>query len=114
MAAAEPVVRTDASGAPIGGATSTYKNASGQVVTGACRLMGFSIRETAGAASDPAALVYLRDGTDATGTIKAVITLAPNESDRDWFGMDGVAFATGIYFHVSSGAVEASIWSAPA
>lgn len=95
-------------------ATSTFANASGQAVSGACRLKGFSVLESAGTVADPAAKVYLRDGTDATGTKKAIITLATNESDRDWFGDEGIAFATGIYVDVAVGAVEITVWSSAA
>lgn len=70
------------------------------------RLFGFSARESAGAT----AVFKLFDGTDATGTLLADVTLAANESVRDWFGDRGIAVATGIYLQRTSGACNVTIF----
>lgn len=64
----------------------------GAAVTGPCTLVGFSARETAGAAS---ADVTLRDGTDATGAIKAVLRLVANGSQAGT--LPPVDFTAGIF-----------------
>jgi len=66
--------------------------ADAQGVTGACTLVGFSARETAGAAT---ADIALRDGTDATGAIKGVIRLIANASQAAV--LPAVEFGTGIF-----------------
>ncbi|MGV4984519.1 hypothetical protein ACVB8X_13945 [Streptomyces sp. NRAIS4] len=63
-----------------------------QAVSGACTLVGFSARETGGTAS---ADVTLRDGTDATGAIKAIARLAANGSQVAM--VPPVDFVTGIF-----------------
>lgn len=63
-----------------------------QAVSGACTLVGFSARETGGTAS---ADVTLRDGTDASGPIKAIVRLVANGSQAA--ALPPVDFATGIF-----------------
>lgn len=63
-----------------------------QAVSGACTLVGFSARETGGTASGD---VTLRDGTDASGPIKAIVRLVANGSQAA--ALPPVDFATGIF-----------------
>ncbi|MCI3277521.1 hypothetical protein [Streptomyces cylindrosporus] len=66
--------------------------ADAQAVTGACTLVGFSARETGGTNS---ADVTFRDGTDASGAIKAIARLVANGSQAG--PLPPVDFATGIF-----------------
>lgn len=70
------------------------------------RLMGWSVRETAGAQ----ATVYLRDGTDSSGLIIAPIELAPNESTRDSYFPGGLSFVNGLFVDVVAGQVEGAVF----
>jgi hypothetical protein len=63
-----------------------------QASTGACTLVGFSARETVGSAS---ADVTLRDGTDTSGTVKAILRLAANGSQAAQ--IPPVDFSTGVF-----------------
>jgi len=69
-------------------------------------LRGFSVWETSGAAR---AEMVLRDGFSDTGQIVAVLSLAPGESQRDWFG-DGIAVSTGLYVDLVAGDVAGAVW----
>jgi hypothetical protein len=75
------------------------------VRTGISVYRGFVVRETAGAAAS--ARVY--DGTDNTGTLIDVISLAPNESAREYYGEGGLWCATGIYVDILAGTIEGSV-----
>lgn len=77
-----------------------------KAATSAGRLMGWSLRETAGAQ----ATVYLRDGLDDTGAIVAAIELAPNESTRDSYFPGGLSYGAGLYVDVAAGAVEGAVY----
>lgn len=68
-----------------------------------CALKGWSIAESTGAAG---ASFYLRDGIDATGPIVAIVKLAANESSREWFGLQGIQFKTGIFVDRLTGSSE--------
>jgi hypothetical protein len=70
---------------------------------GAGAYVGLSLAETSGVSS---AKVRLRDGIDDTGTVIDVVTLAPNESVRDWYGPQGKRFGVGLRLEVVSGSVE--------
>lgn len=67
------------------------------------RLMSFSCSESTGSAG---AKFYLRDGTDSTGTIVAIVTLAPGESVRDSFGPNGITLTAGLWLDRVSGTTE--------
>jgi hypothetical protein len=82
-------------------------NANRQMSAVDARLLGFSIRETTGAA---AATIELRAGTDATGDLIIPINLGAGESAREWYGPDGVAFTGGLYLVRVAGTVDGSIW----
>jgi DNA uptake protein ComE-like DNA-binding protein len=78
---------------------------SGAVTAVDGRLMGFSARETTGTAS---AFFRLRAGT-GTGTILATVSLAANESVRDWFAPNGIQATGGVYYELVSGAVAGGV-----
>lgn len=65
---------------------------------------GFSLRETAGAA----AVVRIYDNTAADGTLLDTISLAADESAREFYP-GGIKAVAGIYFSLVSGTVEGSI-----
>lgn len=79
---------------------------SQKVSTSKGRLVGFSLRETTGAAS---ATIYLRDGNDNSGDIIAAIQLAPGESAREYYQY-GLAFGYGVFLDVAAGAVEGAVY----
>jgi len=81
------------------------------LVGSACTLLGWSFAESAG--SPNTAKAYLRDGTDATGTIVATITLNPSESIRETGPASGIKCATGLYLDRVSGSCEVSAWYVP-
>lgn len=74
--------------------TSVKAAATGQ------RLMGYSLRENAGAAAS----VVLHNSTAANAPI-LYVTLLPGQSVSEWFGPTGKAAAAGIYLEVVSGTV---------
>jgi hypothetical protein len=76
------------------------------VSTSAGRLVGWALRETAGAT----ATAYLRDGVDAGGDIIVPISLSANESTRDVYIPGGLSFGRGLYLDVVTGSVEGSVW----
>ncbi len=69
-------------------------------------LFGHSFGETTTTAG---AHIIIRDGVDATGTIMAVIHLAPNESVRDYFS-DGLEFFKGCFVDVIDGSIQGAVW----
>jgi hypothetical protein len=81
------------------------------VLVAAGRLYGYSFRETTGAAE---ALIYIRDGDDATDPIVAVISLGPNESDAKWYGDKGIALTTGLFFDRAGGNTEGALYTGAA
>lgn len=70
-------------------------------------IMGWSLRETTGAAG---AVVDIFDGQDATGQILATLSLVASESTRDWLGPDGIETDIGVFVRVNSGAVSGAVW----
>jgi F0F1-type ATP synthase alpha subunit len=74
------------------------------VRTSAANYAGFSIRETAGAT----AVVVIYDNTSASGTVLEAISLAANESAREFYP-GGIWANTGIFVDVVSGAVAGSV-----
>lgn len=69
-------------------------------------LLGWSVRETAGAA----ATIIVYDGQDVSGVEIASIVLVAGESARDWFGPGGVSVGEqGLYVAVT-GSVAGSIY----
>lgn len=74
------------------------------------RLMGYSVRESA--ASAAVAAVSIKHGTTgAGGTYIARINLAADESERMWFGPDGIdVAASGISIDWEAGTVDVDLW----
>lgn len=74
------------------------------------RLMGYSVRESAGTAA-AAALSIKHGATGAGGTYVARINLAADESERMWFGPDGIdVAANGISIDWEAGTIDVDIW----
>jgi hypothetical protein len=108
---ADPLYRDPAFGdAPSPGAPPwinalTLPAASGNLIGGACRYFGFSLRETAGAA----ALINLYSGSGTgSGELLDTIQFSANQSVREWYAPGGIA-ANGIYVELVSGSVAGSI-----
>ena len=66
------------------------------------RLMGFSARETAGAA----AVFSIHNGTANGDPLLVTVSLAAGESAREWYGESGIASAAGIWLQRVSGTVS--------
>jgi len=68
-------------------------------------LMGWSLRETAGAA----AYVEIRVGS-ATGKIIGEIAFTANADRTKWFGPNGVASEGQLWVEIVSGTVAGAVW----
>lgn len=94
---------------PVGGASKTKSGnalaatTGALIYTGPVTLRGFSCDETTGSAT---AKFVIRDGVDATGAARVFVNLGANESDRDWFGDDGIRMDNGIYVDRTQGTTE--------
>jgi len=77
--------------------------------SGPTRLLGWSFSEEAGAA----AKVILRDGNGTGARVIAVIALAAGESNREWFGPDGIQVNTGIYVDRTAGTSLGALYHRP-
>lgn len=86
-------------------------NQSMRMSVSAGALAGFSIRETSGVNG---ALVRVHDGFDANGDVLVIISLAANESTRDWLLPAGIGFTAGLYLEIANGTVEGAVYLAPA
>lgn len=84
--------------------------ASLRLSTSAGQVLGYSVRETSGAA---AAVLRLRDGSDTSGDLVATIQLPANASATVWLAPHGVAFVQGLYAEVVSGALEGVVYLGP-
>lgn len=83
-----------------------FPSASGVLInTGGC-LVVHAARETNGAAS---AVYRLWDSSTASGQLLLPISLAPQESTRDWFAPHTLTFKTGLYFELVSGHLEGDV-----
>lgn len=98
------VTRRGASPRPI------INGASLKLAVSAGQLAGFSITETSGVST---ARVRLRDGLDTGGDVLMTVALSPGESARDWFLPHGIAYVTGLYVEVVSGAIEGTVYVGP-
>jgi hypothetical protein len=77
-------------------------------VTGKNYLLGFAVRETAGAS----AVFRLRDGMDSSSPIVIPVALAANESRSDYLPFNGgIRFRNGIYIEIVSGSVEGTLFT---
>lgn len=89
---------------PIHIATTTV---DGQFITRGGRLYGWAFEETTGAASAECSLI---DGSSAGGPTIVPISLSAGESTRDLMGKPGLRVRAGVYLHVFSGSVRATIY----
>lgn len=69
-------------------------------------LVGYTVRETAGAA----AVVNLRDGGDVAGDLVVTVALAAGASETVWFGPGGLNLAQGLYVDVAAGDVAGAVY----
>lgn len=83
----------------------------GAIITGDVLLGGFCFRETTETAG---ALIKLHDGADANAATVSIISLAPNESIRDWYLPSGIRFKYGLYVEVINGAIEGVLYQVEA
>lgn len=82
-------------------------NTTDVAATGAAgTLFGYSIHETAAAAAS----LVIRDGASNAGGAISYISLASNESVRDWFGPQGIKITTGIWIERVTGTTELTVW----
>lgn len=78
-----------------------------QLLTGLFVLRGWAFQETTNAAG---AVLTLHDGADDTAPLVVPITLATNESTRDYPPGNGILLRTGLFLEMVSGTVQGSIW----
>lgn len=76
-------------------------------ITGHIVVMGWGARETSGV---NAMLIALRNGADVTGLEFASIGLQPNETNREWFGVDGIHLDIGYFPQLVTGAIAGAIY----
>jgi hypothetical protein len=76
-------------------------------ISGPCRLYGWAIKESTGAA--PAQFV-IRDGGDQNSTMIAPINLLANESRSDTTHNDGILCTQGVLIDVIAGSIAGAIW----
>ena len=74
--------------------------------SGACRVLSTHLIETSGTTS---AIIYLRDSLTSSNDVITVISLAPGESARDYFGKHGLECESGVFLHVLNGSVRGNI-----
>lgn len=80
------------------------QGATARATSSGGRLVGWSLRETAGAV----AVVRLYDGRSTDAPLVAVANLAASASDTTWLG--GVSLTEGLFVEVMSGAVEGAVY----
>lgn len=90
----------------------TAKTSSAAIISsGVNKVVGWALSETT--ASVGASAAFYDNATAATGTALSgpLITLASNESIRDFFGEIGLLCATGgVYLSVISGSVSGAVY----
>lgn len=87
-------------------AKATHASPISGKIGGRCILMGWSVRETSGAAP---ATVQVLNGQDAGGLEVLAAQLNPSGAARDWFGPQGIRTDVGI-FPVITGTVAGALW----
>lgn len=105
----QPVTPTALSPAPASIADAPSDSLDLLAWSGPTRLLGWSFSEEAGAA----AKIILRDGNGTGARVIAVISLASGESNREWFGPDGIQVSTGIYVDRTAGTTLGAIYHRP-
>lgn len=86
----------------------TARSSSLAIATGRWELTGYSLAERAG--TPAIAYVRFRDGTDATGPIRAVAQLVASGTDAGPNLDEGIRCTTGIYMEVVAGTVEGAVF----
>ena len=98
-------------GQPVKGALAlpvgTALNAVAMLSNSAGRLVGYALKEATGVGT---AELDLLDGTNVDGDLLVPITLAANQSVRDWFGPAGISFGRGLYAQLVSGSITGTVW----
>lgn len=79
---------------------------SGLVFSNACYVLGWSILNLSSTAF---AAFSLWNGSDPDGYVADPVTLAPNESNREWWGPDGVFYAMGVWFNFDLGTLSGTV-----
>jgi hypothetical protein len=69
-------------------------------------LFGWAVRNVS---SGTEAKFDIYDGTDASGVPVFPVNLAGNETNREWFGPNGVRFRNGVYVNVTAQEVKGSV-----
>lgn len=90
--------------------TATASTSSDFLALGASagrRYLGFSIKESAG--TPAACTLVIRDGTSTAGTPIDFVNLAPSESAREWYGIEGKSAANGIFVDFLTGTATVEI-----
>lgn len=106
-----PAAAVDVTALPPARAVDMGAGGTGGLVTSLpCLLLGWSVRETSGAA---AAVVVLHDGNDNSGGRVAEIGLAAAASAAAAIPPPGVWCRDGLYAEVVSGAVRGELWYVP-
>lgn len=77
-----------------------------QPINGRIRLFGYSVRETSGAAK---AQMLVTNQPNGGGLEIVSINLNAGESDREWWGPNGLLLANG-YFPSTTGAIAGSVF----
>ena len=75
--------------------------------TAGMRLMGYSIKETAGAV----ATLLLRHGATVAGDIVAAENFAAAGSETRWFGPQGIPVGSGIFIERLTGTTAVTLWT---
>ena len=104
-----PYVDNDLS-IPVRHAQFDLNGASQQMFTTPAILFGFAVANASGSAT---AELDIYDATGTGGAPLFPITLAANESTREWFGERGLLMHSGIFLNVSSGEVKGSVFFVP-
>lgn len=84
--------------------------ASGQLIAGSGRLIGWSWRETSGVAV--AAFQLLDGGLTGSGMLETV-SLGAGESTRDWQPLHAMPYYGSVFLNTLSGAFEGVVWLIP-
>jgi hypothetical protein len=82
----------------------TKVTASGAIIGARKRIRGYSILGGAGAGT-----VNLRDGTSASGTLRASIDVGSGQLTTLYLGGDGIICETGIYAELTGATAPASV-----
>lgn len=71
------------------------------------RLMGYSIKETAGAV----ATLLLRHGVVVGGAVMAAENFAAAGSETRWFGPQGIPISGGVFIERLTGTTAVTLWT---